>query len=359
MTLEEALEKNLRLNRELEYYQREVNQAGAETLKAREEVARASRETMRARVMLKLVREVYRLGDFGGAEADIEHVVLDRIVENAMCDRAMLLKAAPHDDGYHFHVVCTMGLDGSAYRGREVVLRRPHRYCYTTGDHKREGQTNDLCAFIGLPFILWSFDPDGGAAILLGNQQESNARHPFDEADRELVETALSSYLDILYRKRENRRIERTLTALGHGETPPEAVERVAHGQSEIGGVQEAEIREKMAEGERLTGLLIVDRSAENGPEFVCYLRGSWSPGYRLLRTFRGRAVRIYKDVSRLIATARWDYKYAAPIVIYSAGAPELRRFPGIWPADLAPYGDAHSSDSQQRLRPEHGAAQA
>ena len=319
-------------------------------MKAREELNQSIRETMRSRAMLKLVREVYRLGDFGGAEADVDRVVLEIVVENAVCDRAMLLSVVPGGEAHRFRVLSTKGIPDPDSIGREITILRPLRYCYTTGDDKREGQTAKLCNFIGLPYILWCHDPNGAVAILLGNHQESNASHPFDEADQELVETALSVYLDILHRKRENRRLERTFASLDQNDALIDVSQEANDSAPDIGGIQEGEIRQSMAEGGRLTGLFVVDRSAANGPDFVCYIRGSWSPGYRLLRTFRGRSARAYRDVSRLLHTARYEFDYSAPIVIYAAGAPELRRFPGVWPNDLSPYGERHVSQSIQPI---------
>ena len=339
-----------RLSRELDFYKRQVNQAGAETIKAREELSQAVRETMRSRVMLKLVREVYRLGDFGGAETDVEHVVLHLIMENAMCDRAMLLGVTPDPEGHRFRVLSALGCDPDKSVGFELTMRRPHRYCYTTGDSKREGQTADLCTLIGLPYILWSYDPGGGLAILLGNHRESNAHQPFDQADQELVETALSVYLDILHRKRENRRLENALATIAQDDDASEAGDQAGSTASDIGGIEQAEIQARMKEGGRLTGFLVVDRTSHDGPEFVAYIRGSWSPGYRLLRSFRGRSVRAFKDVSRLLHVARYTFKYLPPIVVYAAGAPELKRFPGIWPTDLSPLGNGGAAFRMQML---------
>ena len=327
-----------RLERELDYYKREVNAYGAETVRAREEQSRAVGEARRARVLLKLVREVYRLGDFGGAEADPEQAVLGLIVENAMCDQAMLL-FGPHEAEGRFRVVCALGGEGARRIGAEIVLRRPPRFCFTTGEGRREGQAAEMCALIGVPYVLWSYDP-GGFAILLGNRQESNASKPFEATDRELVETALSVYLDIRHRKTEARRLERALAAVGQdvAEAPPEPDAAVP---PEDAGTEEAEIQAALRNGGRLTGFVVVDRTRGGGPEFVGYVRGSWTPGYRLLRTFRGRSDRTYKDLGRLIHLARFDFGYTPPIAVYAAGAPELRRFAGIWPADLAPYSGA------------------
>ena len=336
-------EREHRLERELDYYKRLVNESGSEAVRAREDQLKALRDSTQTRTMLKLVREVYRLGDFGGAEADVEQAVLGLIVENVMCDHAMFLYG-PSGVGGRFRVLCALGGHGRKRIGSEIMLERPPRFCFTVGEGRRDAQSAELCALIGTPYILWGHDPGGGFAMLLGNQQESNASRPFEATDRELIETALSVHLDIRHRKREARRIERALAAMGQVNEAEE--DQAPTAEAEIAGIQETEIQVELRKGGRLTGFLIVDRTAGNVPEFVGYVRGSWVSGYRLLRTVRLHTAKTYKDVSRLIHLARFDFDYTPPIVVYAAGAPELRRFSGIWPDDLSLISEQQLAES-------------
>jgi hypothetical protein len=324
-----------RLLREVEYYKYEANEHGAKSVRAQEEQGLAVREARRARMILKLVREVYRLGDFGGADVEVEHELLALVAENAVCDRAMFLRAFVSSDGHpRFQVLCALGGDGSRRVGVEVILPQPPRFCFTTSSKRGGPQTAEMRELIGAPHILWGFDPAGRSAILLGNLKENNASRPFEEADQELVDTALSVYLDVLHRKREARRLEQALAMVGQGKGEGARAEPGGSALAESVGIVEAEIQEELRKGGRLTGFLIVDRSAGNGSEFVGYARCSSSPHYRLLRTFRDRADRVYRDATRLIHLARYEFGYAQPITVYAAGAPELQRLAGVWPRD-------------------------
>jgi hypothetical protein len=322
-----------RLERELDYYKRECNDLGARLHRAQEEQNLSMREARRARAVAKLVREAYMLADYGGPDVDLEHGLLSLVLENAMCDLAMLLRAQPDGSG-RFTVLCALGGGDSP---SEVMLRRPPRFLFTTGSGRRDAPASELTALLGASYILWGHDPGSGVAVLLGNQQEANATRPFEPADEELVQAALTVYLDASHRKDELRQ-QRALPfdEAIHGQHAASAAER----RQPTSGIQECEIQEGLREGGRVMGFFVVDRSNGGAPEFVGYLRGTWTREFHILRTFRDKADRVYRDLSRLVHLARFEFGYTAPIIVYAAGAPELRRFGGVCERDRAPLAE-------------------
>ncbi len=83
--------------------------------------------------------------------------------------------------------------------------------------------------------------------------------------------------------------------------------------------------------------------SAARGGGWVLYVRPSWSRGYRPLQTFAYEKDRVFKDLNRLIALVRNDFKYHAEISLFAAGDEALRRYTTLLPADreaLAPGED-------------------
>lgn len=100
-------------------------------------------------------------------------------------------------------------------------------------------------------------------------------------------------------------------------------------------GLQEAEIREGLRDGGRLKGFIIVERTDVEIPEYVAYIRTSWTRGYRILRTWRDKEDRAYRILGRLYQHAR-EFGYMAPITVYRAGCPELLRFRGLLARDGA-----------------------
>lgn len=98
-------------------------------------------------------------------------------------------------------------------------------------------------------------------------------------------------------------------------------------------GLQEAEIREGLREGGHLKGFVIVERTDTEIPEYVAYIRTSWTRGYRILRTWRDKEDRAYRMLDRLYQHAR-EFGYMSPITVYRMGCPDLLRFRGLLARD-------------------------
>lgn len=102
---------------------------------------------------------------------------------------------------------------------------------------------------------------------------------------------------------------------------------------------QEADIRDGVAAGGRLSGVFIICRPEERGGGWVLYLRTSWTRGYRPLRTFRDRSDRVFKDLGRLVTLVRQDFCYSGEVSLFAAGDEALRRYRSLLPVDLADLG--------------------
>ncbi|MFC0410231.1 sensor histidine kinase [Roseomonas elaeocarpi] len=191
------------LERELAYYRRECNALGARLLRLQEEQSQAFREARRSRTVAKLIREAYRLADRNTSPAEIGEPMLEIVVDNAMCDRAALLQEHPRGS-QRFRLTHAMGLGGEhggEGPGAWVSIPSPPAFFFTTSRTRLEPPAYELTGILRLPYILWAYDAATGIALILGNQSESNVSRPFEEADQELIEGALSVYIDVLLRK--------------------------------------------------------------------------------------------------------------------------------------------------------------
>lgn len=326
--MSDAPEDLERIQRELAYYQRECNELGARLLRLNEEQSRTYREAHRRGTVVRLMREVYRLWDRASGPESINLKTLSVICDNALCDRAMLLREQASGTGI-FKVINVVGF-ADASPPASVELSRPPSFYYTTGEAGRnESTAASLIACIGLPYLMWAFDRPSGYAMLVGNRHEANASQPFEEGDREIIETALSVYLDALVR--------RTKPALTQGpvQVAPIVDGSVVH--SRDAGLQESEIQEKIRDGERIVGMIVVERSDDSGFEYAPYFSTSWRPGYCIFRTSKNRSDRTYKDINRLLQFVRSDCDYGGPVTVYAAGAQDLNQLHGIKQSDLHP----------------------
>ncbi len=185
--------------RELGYYRRECNDLGARLLRLQEEQSQAFREARRSRTVVKLLREAYRLGDLALTMNDVGGPMLELLVDNTLCDRAMLLREEPIGSGT-FLVAQAIGLADTALH-TPIPVAAPPAFLYTSGHGSPDASARDVVAGVGVPFVLWAYDRGSGHALVVGNRSESNVSRPFEPGDQELIEAALSVYLDVLYRK--------------------------------------------------------------------------------------------------------------------------------------------------------------
>ncbi|KAA2211432.1 sensor histidine kinase [Teichococcus oryzae] len=187
------------MERELAYYRRECNTLGAGLLRLQEEQSQAFREARRSRTVAKLIREAYRLIDHSDQPEELGQPMLATVLENTLCDRAALLQEHPRGSG-QFSVSHSVGLPGPV--PGPVLLPVVPAFFFTTSRSRIEPPAYQLTAILRVPYILWAYDETTGIALILGNQSESNVSRPFEEADQEIVEGALSVYIDIALRKR-------------------------------------------------------------------------------------------------------------------------------------------------------------
>jgi hypothetical protein len=260
------------LSRELNYYRRECNDLGARLLRLQEEQSQAFREARRSRTTAKLVREAYRLADGVTTTEAIGGSLLEVIVANAMCDRAAFLAESSPGSG-RFAITHMVGVVG----GEEPTapfIPNPPAFFFTTSQSRIEPPAYELMGVLKLPYILWAYDSFTGNALIIGNRSESNVSRAFEAGDQELIEGALSVYLDVLTRKQAELQVVRAKRA---------AEETVAATAEFIGMVSEAlrmplnsiiGCSEKMGSGSRHpltieTCVDFADRINESGVELV------------------------------------------------------------------------------------------
>ena len=266
--------------RELQYYRRECNDLGARLLRLQEEQSQAFREARRSRTVVKLVREAYRFGDPAQTAHDVGGPVLEVIVDNLLCDGAALLREEPLGGG-RFLVAHAIGRTGAASKDA-IKVRRPPAFYHSAGlayDPAPDG----LLDVLGLPYVLWAYDSSSGYALVVGNRSEGNVSRPFEAGDRELIESALSVYLDVLYRKQ------------------AEAQLRHAKQSAEEAGRASARLLETFSEEVRLPLQAIAESSAAMAAEGAPAGGVAWfQDGARRITEATARLAVLTQDTLRL-----------------------------------------------------------
>jgi signal transduction histidine kinase len=199
----------LKLERELAYYRRECNDLGARLLRLQEEQSQAFREARRSRTVVKLIREAHRLADVAGSPDEMGLPLLEVIAgQHPVRPRALVLRIPSPDGAELFRVTHVLGF-GAEPPEDPVRVPAPPAFFFTTSRTPLESPAYELTGILGVPFILWSYDAATGRGLIVGNRSEANVSRPFEAGDQELMEAALSVYLDILLRKRGEAELKR------------------------------------------------------------------------------------------------------------------------------------------------------
>ena len=185
-------------DRELQYYRRECNDLGGRLLRAQEEQSQSALEARRSRTVVRLLREAYRLAEPSQTTHDVGETFLQIVVENTFCDRAALLREEPLGSG-RFLVAHAIG--GKSIEANETINVPDPPEFYFTSSLRFARPPAGLLDVLRLPFMVWTYDKSSGHALALANRSEGNVSRAFESGDQELIEAALSVYLDILYHK--------------------------------------------------------------------------------------------------------------------------------------------------------------
>lgn len=192
------------LELELQFYRNEYNEIGARLLRLQEQQSRVSREARRSKIVARLIRDAYQVVNQDIAPEQIGDSVLVMLLDTSFCDRAAFLKEDPAAPGV-FTVEHMIG----AERPEPLALGSVPEFLYTATGKPSLPPAEILSQAIGLPYVLWSYDPGSGRALLLGNQLEGNIRRPFEPGDQEFVSVALAVYIDVLLRKQAEITLQR------------------------------------------------------------------------------------------------------------------------------------------------------
>lgn len=284
------------LQRELNYYRRECNDLGARLLRLQEEQSQAFREARRSRTTAKLIREAYRLADDAASLEEVGGALLDVIVDNAMCDRAAFLAETQAGSGV-FVLTHAVGMAGEA---PVPALRIPNcpAFFFTTAQTRIEPPAYELTGILKLPYILWAYDRASGKALIIGNRSESNVSRPFEEGDQELIEGALSVYLDVLTRKQAELQLRRAR------KIAEETVEATADFLASLSGALRTPLNSIIGCSEQMTSGSRYPLTIESCAEFADRINES---GNRVLALING--ILQYSSFARVTLSLAPDWR--------------------------------------------------
>lgn len=176
------------LLQELAFYRAQCNQLGAQMLRLQEEQSLTQREARRAHTVAQLVSRAYSAGEFLHNRDDIARKFLEVLQSTTLYERAVLLNFDPASR--RFHLWHALGFPPGA-PNELLVLRSVPERLFANSKTVPEAPIPELRAYLGVPYLLWAFEPRAGFALLIGNVSEVHTQRPFEAKDVDVVGAAL------------------------------------------------------------------------------------------------------------------------------------------------------------------------
>lgn len=197
------------LERQRDFYRQQSNELGARLLRSHEEQIRARQEARRSRTATRLIRDLYRLTDSNISLNEIGQRFLQIVLDTLIIDRGVLWQYLPLEQRY----VPLQSLGFASFEPPGIVPPEPpSEYHFANSSTTPTPFVDCLRKTIGVPYFLWAFNPRAGLALLLGNAVEDQHVHrPFEAADQEIIEGALSVFIDINARKMVEAQVQASL----------------------------------------------------------------------------------------------------------------------------------------------------
>ncbi len=189
------------LNTEKEFYRRQSDDLGGRVLQLQRELTRSHGDAKRSRTTTALICRTYELINHDVTMEQIQKRFLQVILSTMSVDRAMILRYDKESN--EFIPEC--------YLGSELAMTPMNLYrfsnsipdfMFVNSETQPDSTVNSLREAISLPYLLWTFNHHDDIALLLGNETEDRVfRRPFEEKDRDVLESSLSVFIDIVRRK--------------------------------------------------------------------------------------------------------------------------------------------------------------
>lgn len=196
-----------KLEGERDFYRQQCNELGTRLLRLQQEETQARRDAWRSRTTARLLHDIYRLADAGVSLEEIGQRFLQIILDTLVVYRAALLQYLPEQGRF----VCVLSLGFSSSEQPDFISPElPEDYHFASSSSTPTPLLDCLRQAVGVPYFLWAFNARAGLALLLGNLAEDQHLHrPFEADDREIIEGALSVFIDITERKRAEMALQR------------------------------------------------------------------------------------------------------------------------------------------------------
>ena len=188
-----------RLEKERDFYKKRCNDLGGQVFRLGEDLSRARSDTRRAATAAKLIRQAYESLTDEDEAADVAPKVLQVVLGAIHADYAVLWRR----EGERWIELSALGNAAQEARTLTLPPDEAFRFAYASAANPAdEGTAAAVAQAIGYPYLLWAHQVDQGMALAVGrNSEDMRLRAAFEEADEEMISSALSVFCDLHRRK--------------------------------------------------------------------------------------------------------------------------------------------------------------
>ncbi|MCG8433548.1 MAG: EAL domain-containing protein [Gammaproteobacteria bacterium] len=191
--------------KERDYYLNLSDNLGGQLLRTRDEHTRAMGSLRRARTTTSLIKKIYRLDHMNLSTSGLAKVFLETALDSLNIERAGLFRYEPGEGTFRpLHVVGFQVGNLGMLKG----VQAPTGFFYANAQTEHCEFCEAIEEATGARYFLWSFDEASNTALFFGNCIEDKQIHRrFDEADGEVMDSALDVFINIMERKRAEQQL--------------------------------------------------------------------------------------------------------------------------------------------------------
>lgn len=181
------------------FYRRQCDELGGRVLQLQKELNQIFTDARRSYTTISLILKTYELINHDVSIEDIGKRFLQAILGTMWADRAIVLRY--DEEAEVFISQYSLGLSQDSEPILSINDSAPE-FLFVNSMTESTPVTDSICKAIESKYVLWIYDCHEGVALLIGNDMEDRRfRLPFVEKDRDIVESSLNVFIDIVKRK--------------------------------------------------------------------------------------------------------------------------------------------------------------
>jgi PAS domain-containing protein len=184
---------------ERDFYRNQIDEMGQLILRLQQDLTNIHNDARRSHTTTALILKTYELINHDVSIEDIGQRFLQVVLSTMWADRAMVLAYDKETDCFTSQY--SLGLERNPVQLLRIDDTIPD-FLFVNSSTESTPLTVSFREAIESQHFIWLFNRYEEIALLIGNETEDQIfRFPFEEKDRDVIESSLSVFIDIVRRK--------------------------------------------------------------------------------------------------------------------------------------------------------------